>query len=78
MLAVYGTTTVKRWCLRSVRRGVTTSSGSCQLDVAERPSTVTGPTVSPAKSRLKRERFCVARASITATPCTVCSGSAVG
>ena len=44
--------------------GVITSSSPERVKLAPRPSTLTTPTESPAKSRSKRESACVARASI--------------
>ena len=62
------TTVVKRLRLRSPRLGVTVSSSSSRLQVARRPLTLIERTVMPLRSRLKRDRFCVALALIVATP----------
>ena len=48
--------------------GVTVSSWSVRDQLAERPLTLIERTVSPTKSRLKRDRFWVALAEIVATP----------
>jgi hypothetical protein len=66
-----------RWS-RIGRRGVMTSSSPSRVQFACDPSTRTLSTESPAKSRLKRESDCVARASIVTLPSTVCSGVLVG
>jgi hypothetical protein len=52
-------------------------SSSDHVHRAGRPSTRTESTESPAKSRLKRESACVARACIVTVPLTVCTGVAV-
>ena len=48
--------------------GVTVSSWSVRDQLAERPLTLIERTVSPTKSRLKRDRFWVALAEIVAIP----------
>ena len=47
---------------------MTVSSSPSRLQSAGRPSTVIDRTVSPSKSRLKLDRFCVARAEMVAVP----------
>ena len=71
------TRTRKRSRLRSARRGVMTSSSPSRRHVAGRPSTDTPPTLWPAKSRLKRESACVARATIVTVPSIGCAGALV-
>jgi hypothetical protein len=69
-------TTKTSWS-RSARAGVTTSSSPARVQLAARPSTVTPATLSPAKSRLKRERACVARATMVTLPSMGCAGALV-
>jgi hypothetical protein len=54
------------------------SSSSAHVQPALRPSTRTDSTESPAKSRLKRDSACIARANIVIRPSTVCCAAAVG
>jgi hypothetical protein len=61
----------------SGRFGVITSSPSSRVQLAVRPLTETAPTLSPAKSRLKRESDCVARAKIVTVPSMLWLGSLV-
>ncbi len=63
-----------RW---SGRDGVITSSSPAHVQGTARPSTVTSPTLSPAKSRLKRDSACVARATIVTRPSIGCVGALV-
>jgi hypothetical protein len=63
--------------LRSERFGVTTSSSPLRLQSAVRWSTETLLTPPPAKSRLKRESGCVARATIVTVPSIACDGALV-
>ena len=58
-------------------RGVITSSSPERRQAALRPFTATAPIESPAKSRLKRESDCVARASSVTVPSTDCVGALV-
>ena len=54
-----------------------TSSSPERRQAALRPFTATAPIESPAKSRLKRESDCVARASSVTVPSTDCVGALV-
>ena len=56
------------------RFGVITSSPPSRVQLAVRPLTETEPTLSPAKSRLKRDSDCVARAKIVTVPSTLWLG----
>src|SRR4051794_29207637 len=74
---VYETVTMNaRWSSIG-RLGVTTSSAPCTWKRAGRPSTLTLRTVSPEKSRLKRESDWVARAWIEATAGTLWTDAVV-
>ena len=55
----------------SGRLGVITSSSPSRVQFAVRPLTDTEPTLSPPKSRLKRDSDCVARAKIVTVPSTL-------
>ena len=78
-----GTATKRLTCTRkcspsrSGLRGVITSSSPSRRNAAAEPSTDTLPTDAPAKSRLKRESDCVARARIVAVPSIDCDGALV-
>ena len=63
---------------RSALRGVIASSPPPKANDARAPLTLTERTASPEKSRLKRDRSCVAPASIVTVPLTCCCGALVG
>jgi hypothetical protein len=71
------TFTSKRSPRRIGSAGVMTSSSPSRTHVAAQSSTVTEPTLSPAKSRLNRDSAWVARASMVTVPSMAWAGAAV-